>query len=190
LLRPLTLLSGLNGMGKSSVIQALLLLRQSYQQGLILPNADIELIKRHRLERADQLGLALNGDLINIGTGQDALFEGTEEDKVSFTLMFHVSENYEPAIAQWEFEYDPTSDILKLGTFVDFSADVVKQVEQDERDDLADEYTYDDEFSDFPYDEDNEDDSQVIDVSDFTNVFDLALFNTQLVLPTGSVDKS
>ncbi len=29
----LTLLSGLNGMGKSSVMQALLLLRQSYQQG-------------------------------------------------------------------------------------------------------------------------------------------------------------
>ncbi len=32
---PLTLLSGLNGTGKSSVLQALLLLRQSYQQGLL-----------------------------------------------------------------------------------------------------------------------------------------------------------
>ena len=54
----LTLLSGLNGTGKSSVIQALLLLRQSYQQTL-LPGK----------------GLALNGDLVNVGTAQDALFE-------------------------------------------------------------------------------------------------------------------
>jgi AAA15 family ATPase/GTPase len=45
-LRPLTLLSGLNGTGKSSVIHSLLLLRQSWQQGLLQD------------ER-----LALNGDL-------------------------------------------------------------------------------------------------------------------------------
>ncbi|MDE5106055.1 MAG: AAA family ATPase, partial [Trichodesmium sp. St17_bin3_1_1] len=32
--RPLTLLSGLNSTGKSSTLQALLLMRQSYQQGL------------------------------------------------------------------------------------------------------------------------------------------------------------
>jgi predicted ATPase len=35
--KPLTLLSGLNSTGKSSVLQSLLLLRQSYQQEL-LPN--------------------------------------------------------------------------------------------------------------------------------------------------------
>ena len=33
--KPLTLLSGLNSTGKSSVLQALLLMRQSYQQGLL-----------------------------------------------------------------------------------------------------------------------------------------------------------
>lgn len=33
--RPLTLLSGLNSTGKSSVLQSLLLLRQSYQQQLL-----------------------------------------------------------------------------------------------------------------------------------------------------------
>jgi predicted ATPase len=33
---PLTLLCGMNGMGKSSVIQALLILRQSYQAGDLL----------------------------------------------------------------------------------------------------------------------------------------------------------
>ena len=34
-LRPLTLLAGLNGMGKSSVLQSLLLLRQSNQQRVL-----------------------------------------------------------------------------------------------------------------------------------------------------------
>lgn len=58
--KPLTLLSGLNSTGKSSVLQALLLLRQSHQKGLLA-----------------QKGLVLNGDLINIGTAKDAIFEGT-----------------------------------------------------------------------------------------------------------------
>ncbi len=46
----LTFLSGMNGMGKSTVLQSLLLLRQSYHQG-VLPNR----------------GLALNGELIRLG---------------------------------------------------------------------------------------------------------------------------
>ena len=45
-LKPLTLLSGLNSSGKSTLLQSLLLLRQSYKQDL-LPKE----------------GLALNGDL-------------------------------------------------------------------------------------------------------------------------------
>jgi len=65
--RPLTLLSGLNNSGKSSILQGLLLLRQSYQKGL-LPNK----------------GLALNGDLVSIGTAQNALFEGAKEDCIGF----------------------------------------------------------------------------------------------------------
>jgi hypothetical protein len=48
---PLTLLSGLNGMGKSSVIQALLLLRQSYHQGTL-----------------PETGVTLNGELLRLGT--------------------------------------------------------------------------------------------------------------------------
>jgi predicted ATPase len=60
-LRPLTLLTGLNGTGKSSVLQSLLLLRQSYQQGLL-----------------PAIALALNGELVSIGAGRDVLFEGTK----------------------------------------------------------------------------------------------------------------
>ncbi len=72
LLRPLTLLSGLNSTGKSSVLQSLLLLRQSYQQSLLL-----------------EMGLGLNGDLVRIGTAQDALFEGAgKEDPIGFDLVW------------------------------------------------------------------------------------------------------
>ncbi|QLE55521.1 DUF3696 domain-containing protein [Nostoc sp. TCL26-01] len=68
--RPLTLLSGLNSTGKSSVLQALLLLRQSYQKGSLLKK-----------------GLVLNGDLINIGTAKDAIFEGaSKQDELVFEI--------------------------------------------------------------------------------------------------------
>ena len=54
--RPLTLLAGLNSSGKSTIIQALLLLRQSFLENL-LPN----------------VGLTLNGKLAQLGTAKDAL---------------------------------------------------------------------------------------------------------------------
>ncbi len=60
---PLTLLCGINGAGKSTVIQALLLLRQSFESG------DLRDSK-----------LNLNGSLIELGTGYDILFENSESD--------------------------------------------------------------------------------------------------------------
>ena len=66
---PLTLLCGLNGMGKSSVLQALLVLRQSAVSGEL-----------------DQGRLVLSGELASLGTGQDVLFEGAETDVVAFEL--------------------------------------------------------------------------------------------------------
>jgi predicted ATPase len=90
----LTLLSGLNGMGKSSVLQAMLLLRQSYQQGQGESWAS---------------GLALNGDLVCIGTARDALYDAAQEDKIGFELHFDNN-----AIGIWEFAYDSESDVLSL----------------------------------------------------------------------------
>lgn len=90
--RALTLLSGLNGMGKSSVLQSLLLLRQSYQQGLL-----------------ESTGLALNGDLANIGMAKDALYENAKEDKIEFELSFK-----DGTKALWQFDYDSKSDILGI----------------------------------------------------------------------------
>ncbi len=66
---PLTLLCGLNGMGKSSIIQALLVLRQSFASG-DLPDGR----------------LVLGGELADIGTGADVLFEGAERDSIGFEL--------------------------------------------------------------------------------------------------------
>ncbi|MEA5518542.1 AAA family ATPase [Limnoraphis robusta] len=93
-LKPLTLLSGLNSTGKSSVIQSLLLLRQSYQQGLL-----------------PETGLALNGDLVCIGTAQDALFEGAEDDTIGFELRW--KDNLKGV---WRFDYNRESDVMSLAT--------------------------------------------------------------------------
>lgn len=86
----LTLLSGLNSTGKSSVLQSLLLLRQSYQQGL-LPGS------------GSRSGLALNGDLINVGTAKDAFFQGiTKEVSLGFDIVF----GEDSIQGSWSFNFD------------------------------------------------------------------------------------
>lgn len=82
--KPLTLLSGLNSTGKSSVMQSLLLLRQSYQQELL-----------------QEIGLALNGDLVRIGNAQDAFCESAKEDYIGFDLT---REDKSKGI--WRFKYE------------------------------------------------------------------------------------
>jgi predicted ATPase len=62
----LTVLCGANNSGKSSVIQALLLLRNSF------------------FNKFDYLNLKSN--LVNIGTAKDALYQFSEEDKISFKI--------------------------------------------------------------------------------------------------------
>jgi predicted ATPase len=83
--RPLTLLSGLNSTGKSSVLQSLLLLRQSYQQQRLLIDT----------------GLALNGELVQIGTAQDAFCERAKNDYIGFELLWE-----KHGQAKWNFRYD------------------------------------------------------------------------------------
>lgn len=94
-LNSITLLSGLNGTGKSTVIQSLLLLRQSYQQNLL-----------------QTTGLALNGDLVRIGTARDALFENAKEDIIGFDLTLG-DNNTKMA---WRFKYDREVDVLALSS--------------------------------------------------------------------------
>jgi predicted ATPase len=77
---PYTLLSGLNSSGKSTVLQALALLRQG---------GDIALN-----------GIPLNGELVELGTGRDVLHEdyGAEsgaEPQIWFRMTSHTGEVYE-----------------------------------------------------------------------------------------------
>jgi predicted ATPase len=65
----LTVLCGANSSGKSSVIQALLLLRESY----------------FNKSQFDYLDLKSNP--VNIGTAKDALYQFSEEDKISFQIV-------------------------------------------------------------------------------------------------------
>ena len=68
--RPLNLLCGLNGTGKSSVLQALLVLRQSFETGKLLEGE-----------------LVLGGERIDLGTGEDVLFEDAKDKMVGFALQ-------------------------------------------------------------------------------------------------------
>ena len=67
----LTLLSGINGSGKSSLVQILLLLRQSYLQGKLVNQ-----------------GLSLHGELVNLGLASDALNEVAKEDEISIEVIW------------------------------------------------------------------------------------------------------
>jgi len=89
-LKPLTVLTGLNGSGKSSVIQSLLLLRQSY--------------KKQRLNEA----LILNDFLCGIGIGKDAVYQASEDDFIEFGIKagsFPYS---------WKFSVSESKDFLPL----------------------------------------------------------------------------
>lgn len=66
-LAPLTVLAGMNGAGKSSVIQSMLLLRQSTEGGA--PNS-----------------LMLRGGLVSLGTGRDVLFEDATSEIIEFRM--------------------------------------------------------------------------------------------------------
>ena len=69
-LAPLNLLCGLNGMGKSSIIQALLVLRQSFHTGHL-----------------QQGKLVLGGELVDLGMGSDVLFEDAEDEVIAFSML-------------------------------------------------------------------------------------------------------
>jgi predicted ATPase len=89
----LTLLAGLNGSGKSSVLQALLVLRQSFDQNLLQSGQ-----------------VALDGNLVRIGTFHDALFESAGNNNLGFELTLrHDGVDYP---FSWSFEFTSPEDRL------------------------------------------------------------------------------
>jgi len=88
----LNIFSGLNGMGKSSLIQSLLLLRQSYEKNTLLDK-----------------GLLLKGDYVTVGTGKDVLTENVDNETIEFTLKWADAEP-----TNFLFNYSGKSDLQPL----------------------------------------------------------------------------
>lgn len=100
----LNLFSGLNGMGKSSLIQSLLLLRQSHERRVL-----------------QNRGLLLKGEYINLGIGQDILAAQAEVELIEFLLTWHSH-----APVRFAFDYAQSSDLqpLEQGSAVSYPEDV------------------------------------------------------------------
>ncbi len=97
---PLTLLCGLNGMGKSSVLQALLVLRQSFAAGELQEGR-----------------LVLSGEQADLGTGQDLLYEYAETDTDIVELELYRDDVSTPF--KVAFDYSVASDQLRSREITD-----------------------------------------------------------------------
>lgn len=97
-LKPLTFLCGLNGMGKSSLIQSLLMVRQTWH---------------HDVLRKKEI--MLNGSLVHLGEGKDVLYEGASED----IIKINISKNDKSF--KLNITYDPNKDSLEIINDIDLS---------------------------------------------------------------------
>lgn len=88
-LHNLNVFSGLNGMGKSTVIQSMLLLKQSQQQNY-LPDS-----------------VCLNGEYVNLGMAQDILYEYSDDESIRIQLL------EENRAFRAEIKYKQDLDILE-----------------------------------------------------------------------------
>lgn len=86
----LNVFAGINSMGKSTVIQAILLLRQSFEMGTI------------------DKGLHLNGELTQIGTGFDLMYRNSDKDEVSIELSAEGNSTF------WKYKYNKDSDYQSI----------------------------------------------------------------------------
>ena len=88
-MKNITVLTGINGMGKSTIIQSILLLRQSY-------------LKSDKL-----ITLHLNGRYIDLGIGQDVLYEKATVEEVSIRYK-----TIEGGRGVYRYKYDADSNCL------------------------------------------------------------------------------
>lgn len=91
----ITLLSGLNSAGKSSLIHAMLALRQSYEANLL------------------ETGLLLNGELVKLGQPKDVLYSESDDDSLGLSLV-----SPEVELASLTYSTGVDGDLLPLvGSF-------------------------------------------------------------------------
>jgi predicted ATPase len=79
-------------MGKSTFIQSLLAVRQSYMQNLF-----------------PKTGLSLNGDLVKLGTAKDVLFEYANEEEIYIHVAYK-----NKADGKFKFDYSQSTDVLPV----------------------------------------------------------------------------
>lgn len=84
----LNVFTGLNSMGKSSIIQALLVIRQSYERGFL-----------------SNRGLVLRGELVDLGVASEVLYQFAEVDEIQMSLHFSGGESL-----SWIFAYEINQD--------------------------------------------------------------------------------
>lgn len=89
----LNVFAGINGIGKSSVIQSLLLLRQSF----------------YKISSQSPMGIYIKGDLIDLGTGKDILHSESENETIRFLVEFNHAD-----ILDCMCEYNPKDNILQF----------------------------------------------------------------------------
>ncbi len=77
---PLTLITGINGMGKSSIIQSLLLLKQSYANTLLQSQSRVDLV----------------GDFVNLESAEEFCYELADDanKNVGITISYQGEESY------------------------------------------------------------------------------------------------
>lgn len=85
----LNVFCGINSMGKSTVIQALLLLHQAYGQNVLMD------------------GIYLNGKEISIGSGRDLLYEDAQDNIIGISLESGSKK------LNWHYHYESEADFLK-----------------------------------------------------------------------------
>jgi len=91
--RNLNIFTGFNGMGKSSALQSLLLLRQSHDKHMI-----------------SNVGLSLTGEYVKIGVGKDLLYISAEEEKIKIEAYWDTSN------VELYFDYREDSDMQPINT--------------------------------------------------------------------------
>lgn len=94
----LNLFSGINSMGKSTVVQMLLLLRQSYEQNAL------------------EKGIYLNGKYTNLGVGKDILYTDAKENKINISIKDVQN------CLHAEYDYNGAADFLRLANAIKTNA--------------------------------------------------------------------
>jgi predicted ATPase len=100
----INILTGMNGMGKSSVIQSLLLLRQTQIRGFL------------------RRGLELNGELSSIGVASDAMYKYADSDHLELILT------QDKKVYDWSFKVDSSNlskTFIQSDNNVDFNPEEI-----------------------------------------------------------------